>query len=268
MKVGLLATAFECENELDQVLQPWCEYNSIFGGNLIKSIVSAQFKQYSELGYKSSNEATIDKLNNLKWDGTIQYLSTTEELLEEWEVRNLALKPLLEEKCDLIFLLDCQDEVYNSAQIDKAIKYVQKEDNQFYSHFKIEFKNYIGDKKRYVRGFTPNRIWRTKMANGLTLQKLHYDNNGTYLTKDGQEVKDDFLPVKLIPFNIIAPQHFSWLSDERSKKKIAFQEKRWSYKNKLGNGCGFKWNEQTNSVEFNLEYHKRLNIPIPEIFCD
>lgn len=265
-KIGLLVTAFECENELDEVLKPWTEYRNLGKDDIIISVVSAQFKAYHELKIGFNNEKTIEKLQQLfcnytsdYQNTTIQYLNTPDEPLEEWGARNLALKPLLDEGCDLIWLCDFQDEYYNCDQIDKALRYLEKEDNQFCPVFKIEFKNYVGDKKHYIKGFKPNRIWRRKCGN-FELKSLYYDNNCSFIS-NGVEYKDEQLAYKTIPTNIINPMHFSWVHFDTCVKKEKFQRLRWGH-------CSYKCDDITKTISFCPEYHKKLSIPYPEIFED
>jgi hypothetical protein len=52
-------------------------------------------------------------------------------------------------------------------------------------------------------------------------------------------------------------QHFSWLNNEKSKKKCEYQKRHFS------GVCGYKWNEKENKLEFNELYYRSIGQFIP-----
>ena len=60
MKIGVLLTAYNCEDYIDDCLEPWLklrdEYNFVIACN------SGMFKDYLELDILEKNEGTLNKL--------------------------------------------------------------------------------------------------------------------------------------------------------------------------------------------------------------
>ena len=258
-KIGLLVTAFECDEELDEVLKPWIEYQKLGKDEIIISVVSAQFKAYHELKIGFNNEKTVEKLQYLFNNYTVKYLNTPSKALEEWDARNLALEPLLIERCDLIWLWDA-DEFATVEEIEKAIEFVKT--NELTCWFRTYYKNLVFDEKHYIKDFCPPRIFRTHY-NSYVLDKYIYYNDVCYkgtITRD--ILNQDRFPNQKIPQNKFFPLHKSWCDLERVKKKINYQLARWSPPN--GNGCSFKI--ENDKICFDPEYFKRINQPPPEVF--
>lgn len=269
-KIGLLVTAFECENELDEVLKPWTEYRNLGKDDIIISVVSAQFKAYHELKIGFNNEKTIEKLQQLfcnytsdYQNTTIQYLNTPDEPLEEWGARNLALKPLLDEGCDLIWLLDA-DEYYKMEEIEKIVNRIHGEDAKFYAWFKLNFKNYIFSGKEWIDGFCPPRIFRTQIQN-YKLNRFFWDNDTIYKNSE-LEIEYKNLPSKEIGRNIAYIKHLTWLNNERSRLKCLYHEKHFGPPK--GIGCSYKWDEKKNCLQFNENYYKMIGQSLPSVFSD
>lgn len=256
-KIGLLITAFECEDELDEVLKPWIKYRNLGKDELIISVNSVQFKEWAEL-YPNNNQNTINKLYTLKHiDKVIDFVSTSEIPLTEWDARNLALKPLLDEKCDYVILLD-SDEHYSLKDIENICNYIQKD--PFIALYKIKMRNLVFDNSRYTLDFCPSRVWKTNLTN-YTLSHFTFDNDCAYrgiLTRDIKFDKD--FPCKAIP-NVL-PNHHSWNDLERSKKKIAYQKVHFSH----GAGCSFKISDDGARLEWDESYFKKTGQIKPEVF--
>jgi hypothetical protein len=82
------------------------------------------------------------------------------------------------------------------------------------------------------------RIHRVRVGD-LRAAWFWNDNNIEYRTSDpGRTVKDINLPGGKIPKAIAWVDHFSWLNDERSRRKIAYQSSRTGWK------CAFKWDTE------------------------
>jgi hypothetical protein len=264
MKIGVLACGFDCAENINKVLPPWIEAkNSKLGGNeFVISIVHGQFTEYIEI----LDQALID---SPEW--AIKYASGIDYLVcpkpgSETELRNLALKPLLEEQCDVIILLDLQDEIYEISQIQTIFEYVLLE--KWISWFKVSLKNYVFDENTYLKDpFTPPRIFKVK-TNGHTLKAMSYDNDVIYeaihMTPKGdvlKQVPHKELPSKTIPAHRAFIKHLTWLSNEKSKHKQKYQIKRW-------NLCSFDWDNEADKLVFSKSYYDKLGQPFPETVKD
>lgn len=263
--IGVLGCGFSCENELDERLYPWFDLSKAL--DLKFSFISARFREYEELDIYQDNTLMADKLKQYYDNGNIQYLRIPEESLNEAEARNLALKPLLENGCDLIWLLDLEDEYYTKKDIINIIDFVRKEDNQYIAWMGINFKNYVGDDKHWVDGFCPPRLFRTNFGNSR-LDSFIYDNDVVYKNKDfpSNVINYKHLPTKNVAKSWAFIKHLTWQSNEKSKNKILYHEKHFGPP--LGFGCSYKWDDDKNCLTFNQEYYKLLKIPTPEIFKD
>ena len=80
------------------------------------------------------------------------------------------------------------------------------------------------------------------------------DNDFLYLSKNGF-VQDKWLSYIIIDIKICNPLHYSWLNNDRSRKKVEYQKKR-------GWNTSFNWNYNKNCLEFNEEYYKNKEKPI------
>jgi hypothetical protein len=242
MKIGVLATGFNCAEYFHDVLAPWLEYKK--NHDLIISAVSARFK---------GNEVEPDGLayfDQAYFDKKIDSFVYSPELLEEFEARNLALKPLLDRAVDYIILLD-MDELYTLEQIENIFKFV--EENPFTTWFKIHFKNYVGDEKHFIDDFAPPRIFKTE-----NLAEAYYDNDFNYFV-DGAKVSYKNFSSMQVP-RVVEVKHLSWCgSPERLKQKINYQNKHFGF-------CSYKWNEEKNQIELNLDFYKKYNVPVPTIY--
>ena len=248
MKIGVLATGFNCADYFDKVLEPWLQYKEKYG-ELIISAVSGHFTGNAVIE-DDSKELMLHAFNTKK----IQYLALPVGDFDEAAIRNLALTPLLKENVDIIWLLDF-DEIYTLEEIEKILQFVQRE--SFIACFTIEFKNYVFTKTTYIKGFAPRRIWRVNYGSLLKLDKFVWDNDIQYKNIENNISLDNLLPTGRIPN--ITPKHFTWLNDIRSKNKISYQEKHFA----KGAGCSFKWED--NQLKWNLDYFQKTGEPIPTI---
>lgn len=260
---GILGCGFECKELIDDVLAPWihlkndtnCPYKFIF------SFVHGQFKEYVDLdGLKKPYVP----------DWAIEYkehidIFITPEPGTELELRNLALRPLIQAGCDLIYLLDLQDEVYKVSEIQKSLKFVDA--NPFICWFKGSFKNYVFDHKHYLSTpFTAARIYRVKYQE-WRLGAFRHDNEMVYykrspdsLGRPENTIDHLQLPNLTIPKNICWVSHYTWPSNARGKSKYFYQVKRWG-----ADLCSYKWNNEKNCLEFNPAYYIRTNQSVPEV---
>jgi hypothetical protein len=185
-----------------------------------------------------------------------------EESLYEYEARQLALVPLLADKCDYIVLLDILDEFWTETEISNLIEYISRDENQYYVWFKVRYKNIILDGKHYVDDFAPPRVFKVNINNQLKLDKFFFDNDIYYKSEHGVEIDYRQLPNKEIPRNLVFPRHETWLDNEESRRKILYHEKHF----KNGFGCSYKW--ENGHLKINEEYYQKLGISLPIVYKD
>ncbi|MGA9770432.1 MAG: hypothetical protein WBV94_15440 [Blastocatellia bacterium] len=169
----------------------------------------------------------------------------------EPETRDFALRYLLAEKVDLLWLLD-GDEIYEAWQIESIINYVCK--NKLADWYSINFKNYIFDGKVWIDGFHPPRIFWTNRSQGI--RKFYSDNVILYC--DGRRSVE--LPCIIIPEQIAHIKHLTWLY-ANGKKKYEYQMKHFGE-------CSYVWNYEESKLEFNEEYYKKYAQQLPLLNYD
>ena len=259
MRIGILACLFDCAANLESVLRPWFDLKLREPGIEFKiAAVSGMFKEYAELGY-AENALDIETARELscREKYPFDYLSlindpnsiTDESQLRfftEPETRGFALRYLLSEKVDLMWLLD-GDEMYGAKQIESIISYVCK--NDLADWYSINFKNYIFDGKVWLSGFHPPRIFWTNRRQGI--RKFYADNIILYC--DGS--RSDEFPGMIIPEEIAHIKHLTWLY-VNGRKKYEYQMRHFGE-------CSYVWNYEENKLEFNEEYFKKYGEQLP-----
>ncbi len=274
-KIGVIFCCYGNPEYVEPCLKPWLALKDKY--NIKIAGVHGQFKEFNEkdgLHYDNDHE-TLDLLEEKYYfKDLIDYLYIQNRYDDlgtgclihygtEAEIRNYGLEYLLKENVEFVLMLD-NDEIYTEQEIENLISYINKEDNQFYAVFKIEFKNLTFSDKTYTKGFCPQRIWRVDLGD-YRLSEVNYDNDCLYEHKlTGANKSDKEFSNKSIPKNLVNPIHHSWDDYERSSKKIIYQLKRWSPPN--GNGCSFKINEEKKCIEWDMEYFNRIGQTPPIIF--
>lgn len=246
--IGLILAQRNDGEYLTRCLEPWITWRK--DNPLLISCLDVCF---GENGSGGSTDGSFETLQRYKNANLIDFLQQPPDGLKEHDARNVALKWLLEKKCDTIISIGA-DEIFTSLDTRKIFKYIEKE--EFVPIFRIHYKNYVGDEKHYVKGFNPQRIWRVNY-NGYKLQKFFWDDDILYLNEKGEEVIDRNLPQKTVP-NVFV-KHLTWLSNERSRNKIIYQNRHFV------TGCGYKWNDENKSVEINNDFYIKTHQHPPEI---
>lgn len=255
MKIGLLCCFYDCADKLYKIILPWLNIKEVYNYDLKIAVSHGMFKEYHDFGYQDQDPETLNLLKNGNWH---DFLCIQEGKYEqEAIIRNYSLQYLLKQDIDVIILLD-SDEIYNELQILNALKFI--ENNDFISWFSIEFKNLTFSENQYIKGFAPPRIFRVNI-NNLKLSSIYWDNDMEYLDSSNNKISYKNLSNLKIPTNLINPLHFTWLNDERSKKKIKYQEEHF----KNGAGCSFKWDDKL-GLQWNDNYFKKTGLFKPEIY--
>jgi hypothetical protein len=246
MSVGILISAYALEDYIEDCLSPWLEFD------LPMACSSFHFKSFE----KKDNTKTIEKLNTLLNKDYQKCFSDDPLVLEEAEARNISLNFLKQQKVDSIFILDV-DEFYSKKDIEILLEYIKDPDFNFCAWGSVNFKNYIFDEKTWVDGFCPPRFFNMEYR-GLKLDKFYWDNDITYVDDKGGIFDYKHLPHITIPKNKLHIKHLTWMNNLRSKEKVEYQIKHFGH-------CSYKWNYGENKLEFDLDFYKKHNLPLPQL---
>lgn len=250
MKIGIIFTAFNASDTIEKCLSTWIKIKLDEIKNeheFVYSCVCVPFEKFNN----DPPDSTVDIIKSMR---IMDFLYSDSKYISEIEARGLCLEFLKDSNCDIIWQVDA-DEFYTVEQIQKIINYIEK--NKNIGWFSLSFKNYIFDENTFLKNpFTPARIFRTSLP-PYKLGSFREDNNLTYIY-DNIEIPDVFVKNKTMSSDYVWVDHYSWLSNSRSKKKVQYQLSRWGQ-------CSFQWNEIENKLEFNLEYYKKLGKSFPEI---
>lgn len=247
MKIGLIYCAFNTEEYLFDSLKPFRE-----DPRFIISAVSVPFLEYRDQDIKADD--TTEKLRKYKESGAIKYLVDSPKYIKEHEARNLALNELKKDKVDIIWMVD-SDEIYQKEQIDRIIKYVEEFDE--ITCFRLSLKNFVFDEDTYLEEpFCPPRIFRVKTEE-LSHPSFFWDNDISYLNKSGQRVSHQDLICSTIPKEVAWIDHFTWMNNEKSKRKIEYQLAHFK------NSCSFAWDEEKGLI-FDENYYNIFGMGIPK----
>jgi hypothetical protein len=257
-KIGVIFCAYSLPEYISDSLRPWIEarQTKLGGSEFVISAISVPFKEYKDKTEEDTESPKI--LQEYKEKGLIDYLFTEPKWEEEKTVRNTALNPLLEiEKCDIIFIADV-DEFYQVAEIERIIKFVER--NPLTCWFRGSLKNYVFSNKEFLaQPFNPARIYRTKY-NSYRLHGFRYDNEMIYHGTITRDIQDhEYFPSLTIPKGVAFTTHWTWFSDENSKRKCLYQKERFG-----PDLCSYRWNDLENKLEFNPLYFKKFGKAIPE----
>lgn len=252
MKIGLIVCAYGCEDTIERCLQPWIDMGFHAHADIEIAAVSVRFNTFPP----KDNAPTIKKLIPLMFHarGTIMEYDTS---LSETDCRNMALIYLLDKGVDLVWIVDA-DEFYTEKQIMSILERVNSDPRTVW--WKVPFKNYIFDGKQWIDSFCPPRIFQTKVGSKV-LNEFYWDNDVNY--KDGDNVIDYVsLPSRSIPSSLVSGgvKHMTWLHSN-SQDKIVHQLAHYKQ-------CSYRWNAETSQVEFDTDFYKRTNQPLPEVHVD
>lgn len=258
----MLIAVYDGMDYLERCLDHWIRLRKE-SQNIVIAVVHNCFLENHKNGEPIySKDGTVEYLKQLEARKEIDYLTILDEPSLEHDARNKGLKQLLGENCDFIHTIG-HDEIYTSDQIKKIYEYVKEK--PFITWFGVNYKNYVFDENHYVLGFCPPRIFRTKLQSAK-LNSFYWDDDIQYLADCGGVVSYVNLSYKPIPQSVALVNHYTWLSDERGRKKVEYQEKHFAPPRGLG--CGFKWDYERNKLGFNLDYYKKTGQNLPEVLKD
>lgn len=244
MKIGVIITAYDCEDYVKGCLAPWLQLRHAH--NMILTANSGQWKEYAQMGFPQRNKETLRVLV----DAELDFLVTTagQNLLDEDSSRNLCLDYLLQHEVDLVWCVD-GDELYSAEQILRVLAFIEQHDRCTYT---IQFKNYTLAPPLYTKGFERVSIYKTGVCGGI--ERFRWDSTALY--KNGQTNPD---PIA-VPKEVAYVEHYAWLSkDQRSYEKISYQNMRFF--GPEGERCAFE--VHGNTLAINEAFWRGRNIEVP-----
>lgn len=235
--IGVIFTSFNMADLQPASLGPWIEARRkrLGGHHWLICAVSVPFKKFNE----PRTDSTLPMLRQDLENDVLDHLIESEEPMEETEARGLAMKWLIEQGTDWTWIVDA-DEIITEEEIAKTIDFVEK--NPLITAFFGSLRNFVFDERTWLsKPFAPMRIHRIR--SGTYVADYFWDDNNVMyrgtITRDFK--RDIYFATKQIPKAVQWIKHYSWLSNERSRKKVAYQSARnWI--------CSFAWDEKRGLV--------------------
>lgn len=253
IRIGVILTAYACEETLEECLKPWVSYRERNPHSVYIAANSFLFKD----AQKKDNGKTESVLKDFFLRGHLSY-KTGDSILTEAEARNISFEILRNRDVDYYWILD-GDEIYTEEQIGSIIEYIKKQ--TFITWYRLSFKNYVFDEKTFLRDpFTPPRIFKSRKET-YEFSGFYFDNDPIY--KDiitEKEVSYKNFSSKTVPPSIAHIKHLTWLSNKNSKDKVEYQNKHFG-----NSGCSYRWNYDEDKLEFNKDFFIKNNQSIPEV---
>jgi hypothetical protein len=248
MKIGLIASAYNCSEFLQDCLDPWLAFKQDGEHELSCSFIHNCFYENKELGLPLNSSDDTEKILESYYDkGLIDHYCSSQKYLKEHEARNICLKSVLSDNVDYVWTLGL-DEIFTIEEINNILNFIKL--NSFVDWFKINYKNYVFDGTVWVDGFCPPRIFKVNCHGGL--KELYYDDDFVYA--DGTDYKK--LSSLEIPTGVAHVKHMTWLHSN-GKAKVEYQKARWGE-----SGCSYAWNYDENKLEFNKIFYKNKPLPV------
>lgn len=263
MTFGVIYVSYESEDLLSMSLSPWiaARRERLGGHSYVVCAVSVPFTGFPHDPTKPL-DGTIPRLQQHLLAGDIDHLITSPYPIVETEARGQALRWLVGEGegAEVIWQSD-GDENVNQQDIFSIACFVEQ--NEWMQWFRISYSNLVFDEKHCLaEPFIPARLHRVYAPGGYKVYGFYEDNNVLYRRPwqgdEGTSLMDVAFPSMTIPPNVANPLHYSWLSNDRSRRKIAYQMARWGH-------CSFKWNEEKGALEFDSSYYAARGEPLPEV---
>ncbi len=254
MRIGIIYVAYQAEDLVPASLTPWVEVKraQLGGHDYAICAVSVPFEGFPQ---DEERDRTRSILGAYAQRGEIDHVVVGDKPHKETDARGAGLRWLMTQGVDVVWQVDA-DEVYTSEEIARIAAFVEA--NPFVTWFRLSLRNAVFTPTTYlVEPFTPSRIHRVR-AGGYSLHSFCDDNDLLYggtITRDLK--RQDQFPLMTVPRSVAFVRHLSWLNDERSRKKVAYQTAR-------GWECSFRWDEAT-GLQFNEAYYAKRGLPLPEV---
>ena len=255
MTVGVIFTSFQMADMLSMSLSPWMAAREVnLGHNTFKiACVSCPFTGFP---VEEPIDDTGVRLQTLCEEGRVDRVFFSREPVSETEARGQALQWLVGAGVDITIIVD-GDEIFTGADIANILMTVG--DTPLIVWYRLSLQNLVFDTEHALaEPFTPPRIHR--IISGVYKAEAFWDDNNIRyrnLSDSSYVQRDIDMASMTIPMRVAAPKHFSWLSNDRSRRKIVYQVSRgWS--------CSYRWDEQK-GLCFNEQYFLSRGEPLPEV---
>ena len=239
LNIGILFCSYgkDTQNYIRHCISPWESTDLLC--NVSFAATSAQFSKFeTEEDYESKR---IFEANG------VERVFHSINPISEAEARSGGLNLLSLDSLDYVWLVD-SDEIYKTEEINAIVNFLER--NRLTNWFSISLKNFVFDKSTYLEEpFQPPRIFKTHCGD-VKLAGFYWDNEPYYIKDENNSQHIDFKSFSsiIIPPNVAWISHYSWLNDERSRKKIEYQKAR-------GWNCSYDWNKET-GLTFSIDCYK------------
>jgi hypothetical protein len=214
--------------------------------------VSVPFKGFPQEEILDRTQALLINEREL---GYIDHLIAGSTPMTEIEARSAALRWLVNQGVEVLVQIDA-DEFYTNLDISNIFRFVESQ--PYISWFRLCLKNYVFDNNTYLKEpFTPPRIHRVE-AGTYRVHSFNQDNDVAYGGRITRDITNqERFSSMTIPQSIAWISHSSWLSNQRSKKKIEYQWARWGC-------CSYRWDHIKNVLAFDTDFYHSKGLPLPE----
>lgn len=223
MKIGIIYTAFNTEEYVDESLAPWVDAREakLGGHEFVICAVSLPFAGF-DTGPRDQTQYILRDCLDTQ---SIDHLITEPENIPETTARGMALQWLRGQGCDVSWMVD-SDEFYDLGQIERILSFVETRPDVAW--FRLCLKNYVFDNQTYLtEPFTPPRVHRLDLG-GYAAHSFSQDNDVVYGGRITRDLKpqEAFASVT-VPKGVAWMRHLSWMNDDRARRKQAYQVTRW-----------------------------------------
>ena len=220
MKIGIILIGYNMEEYVQPCLRAWTDARGMrLGGHeFIICAVSLPF-----LGFPDAKEdGTRSMLCDLEGMGYIDNVIESPRNIPETVARGMALSWLKDRGITHTIQVDL-DEFYTEADILNIFSFVEV--NPFIVAYRLSLKNLVFDEHTYLaEPFMPMRIHRIDSLSSCIATSFWDDNNVLYEGAiTGAKVKDIEMANMTIPPSVAFVRHASWLSNDRSRRKVEYQ---------------------------------------------
>lgn len=240
-RIGIIYCAYGTEDYVPKSLAPWIDLRA--QGNVLICALNLRFA-----GFEGKDDKTHDMLWACRVRKDIDHLIDGPDNIPETTARGMALTWLKQQGVDLVIQWD-SDEMTDVASIQRTLAFIDA--NPFTTWFRFSYRNLVFDDKTWLADpFTPPRAHRIRAgteAGCYTAHSFSADNDicyGHHIFRDLHFQRD--YPSMTIPAAVFNPKHYTWLNDERSKRKIDYQLRGRGWPS-----CQFAWDDAQGGLIFN-----------------
>lgn len=253
MRIGVIYVAWQTEGYIAPSLESWirARHDQTGGHTYVICAVSVPFRGFPN---DEPLDGTISQLTDYLKAGEIDHLITEPTDVLETEARGAALTYLLSQGVEAVVQVD-SDEFMTLDQIRAIFAFVAA--NPFVAWFRLSLRNAVFDTKTYLlEPFTPPRIHRVQVG---SFKATHFsaDNDIAY-----GALSQNAMSSLTIPKELVWVSHLTWLDDLRSKRKVEYQTRARGWES------SYRWNYETDHLEFNEAFYRARGLPLPQIGRD